>query len=161
MNHQREESKRRRTRPSQDANLGLSESFHLRLTAYAMAAGAAGVGLLAAVPTSSAEIIFTPAHTIFTNGVVFIDLNHDGINDFGLSIYNFDQGDRRLNVEGDAPQNGVLGYGSSGYPPFALKAGSRIGPSGVFLRRQPPRLTFLPSLEPASAARSPTSATVF
>jgi hypothetical protein len=138
MNHHREELRRRRTRPSQGANDGLSESFQSRLTAYAMAAGAAGIGLLAATPPVEAEIVFTPAHTIFTNGTVFIDLNHDGINDFVLSIYNFGRADRRLAALGVTRVNGVLGYGSTGYPPFALNPGYLIGPRGVFLHRQAP-----------------------
>ena len=69
-----------------------------------------------------------------------IDLNHDGINDFVLSIYNFIPSIRRMRVVGSA-QNGVLCSGSSGYPPLALKAGYRIGSReiyGTFDRRGAP-----------------------
>jgi hypothetical protein len=140
MNRHREELKRRRTRPSEGASPGLSESFSFqsRLKAYATAAAAAGVGLFAATPPTQAEIVFTPAHTTFTTGTLFVDLNHDGINDFVLSIYNFGRDDRRLGALGVTPVNGVLGYGSTGYPPLALYTGYRIGPRGVFLHRQAP-----------------------
>jgi hypothetical protein len=148
MNRHPEELKRRRTRPSEGASAGLSESFQSRLKAYATAAAAAGVGLFAATPPTEAEIVFTPAHTTFTSGTVFIDLNHDGFNDFGLSIYNFDSEVRRLRARGVAPQNGVLCSGSSGYPPLALKAGYRIGPNeryGTFDRRGAPAVDVVDS----------------
>jgi hypothetical protein len=138
MNHPREELKRQRTRAAQSASEGSSESFHLRLAAYAMAAGAAGVGLLAATPPANAEVVYTPAHTNFTNGTVYIDVNHDGINDFVLSIYNFATEDRRLAVRGLASQNGVLGYSSSGYSPQALKLGQRIGRGANFFQNEAP-----------------------
>lgn len=136
MNCDQAERKRRRNRAAEGA--GLSTGFQSRLKAYATAAAAAGVGLFAATPPSQAEVVFTPAHTTITTGTLFIDLNHDGINDFGLSIYNFGRDDRRLGVLGVTRVNGVLGYGSTGYPPFALYAGYQIGPRGVFLHRQAP-----------------------
>jgi hypothetical protein len=122
------------------ANARLSESFNLRLTAYAMAAGAAGVGLLAATPPAHADIVFTPINRVFTDGRVYIDLDHDGANDFVLSIYNFGgPQDRRLAAQGVGQQNGVLGYSfGPSYPPYALVAGARIGGgarNGVFWHR--------------------------
>lgn len=118
-------NKRWRNGQSQSANAGMSENFELRLAAYAKAAAAAGVGLLAAAPQASAKIVYTPAHILFTGGAIPIDLNHDGINDFVLSIYNFISNGRRLRVVVGAAQNGVLCSGSSGYPPVALKTGYR------------------------------------
>jgi hypothetical protein len=138
VNHAREELTHRRSRPSESASVGLSESFQLRLTAYATAAAAAGVGLLTATPPAEAEIVFTSAHTTFTSGTVFIDLNHDGINDFYLSIYNFDRGDRRLAARGLAGANQVQGYILSGYPPLALRAGQRIGSRDSFFSLEAP-----------------------
>jgi hypothetical protein len=107
-----------------------SENFESRLAAYAMAAGAAGVTLLAASPPANAEVVFTPAQITFNSGVVYIDLNHDGVNDFALSIYNFDRGDRRLAASG-LKRNGVLCYTVS-YPPIAAPLGYRIGPGEFF-----------------------------
>ena len=134
-------TKPRQNGQSQGATSGVSENFESRLSAYAMAAGAAGVGLLAAAPSANAKVVYTPVHIVFDGGTVPIDLNHDGINDFVLSIYNFISNGRRLQVRGVAPQNGVLCSGSSGYPPLALKAGYRIGTGeryGSFDRRGAP-----------------------
>ena len=137
-------TKRRQDGPSQGPKAGLSEGFESRLAAYAKAAGAAGVGLLAAATPAAAKVVYTPAHIVFEGGAVPIDLNHDGVNDFVLSIYNFlvsqSGNGRRLRVVG-AAQNGVLCSGSSGYPPLALKAGYRIGSReiyGTFDRRGAP-----------------------
>lgn len=133
-------TKHRRDIQSKVTNVGLSKTFELRLTAYAIAAGSAGVALLAAATPAAAEVIYTPTHIVFDGGAVYLDLNHDGVNDFALSIYNFDSVDRRLAARALA-QNGVLCYGSSGYPPVALKAGYRIGANdnyGIFDRRGAP-----------------------
>jgi hypothetical protein len=117
-----------------------SENFDSRLAAYATAATAAGVCLLAASLPARAEVVFTPAHTTFNSGTASIDLNHDGINDFVLSIYHFAPGDKRLAASGLGRGNGVLGAPSgSGYPPFAVRAGYRIGAGGeAFWKREAP-----------------------
>jgi hypothetical protein len=141
-------TKHRKNGESQNANAGLSGNFELRLSAYAKAAVAAGVGVLAAAPSASAKVVYTSAHIVFDGGSVPIDLNHDGINDFVLSIYNFEPDVRRLQVRGLAAQNGVLCSGSSGYPPLALKPGYRIGPSGrygTFNRRGAPAVNVVDS----------------
>jgi hypothetical protein len=64
----------------------LSHSFHRRLNAYALAASAAGVGMLALAPTAAAKIVFTRVHkTIpYNHGPLFFDVNNDGVNDFAL-----------------------------------------------------------------------------
>jgi hypothetical protein len=46
--------------PRKTANL--SESIHQQLSMYALAAGAAGVGMLALAQSSEAKIVYTPAH---------------------------------------------------------------------------------------------------
>jgi hypothetical protein len=58
-----------------------------RLSAYAAAAAAAGVSLLALAPPGEAKIVYTPAHiSITVNGKpVPLDLNHDGVTDFLFS----------------------------------------------------------------------------
>jgi hypothetical protein len=140
MNDHREETKRVPARAPKNAKVDSQGSFHSRLTAYAMAAGAAGVGLLAAAPPANAEIVFTHAHTTFTNGQLFLDINHDGVNDFVLSIYTFVPGlkDRRMAARGLTPLNGVLGSNGSSYPPVALRPGYSIGPEGPFFQREAP-----------------------
>ena len=149
MHPNKQKTKRCQNGQSPDTNAGLSENFESRLAAYAMAAGAAGVGLLAAASPATAEVVYTPAHIVFSGGAVPIDLNHDGVNDFVLSIYNFlvsqSGNGRRLRVVG-AAQNGVLCSGSSGYPPLALKAGYRIGSReiyGTFDRRGAPAVNVI------------------
>jgi len=63
----------------------LSKSLNHQLNAYVLAAGAAGVGLLALAPLAEAKIIYTPAHAKVVFGQPLpVDLNHDGIVDFYL-----------------------------------------------------------------------------
>src|ERR1700730_10397297 len=74
--------------PSQAKTLTqLSDSLEGNLKHYALAATAAGVGLLATSPVAEAKVIYTPANEgIPYNGApVPIDLNHDGTDDFALS----------------------------------------------------------------------------
>src|SRR4029077_1885007 len=64
----------------------LSDSLHRQLNAYALSACAAGVGVLALAVPAEAKIIYTPAHVVIGKGQKFqLDLNHDGIKDFGLA----------------------------------------------------------------------------
>jgi hypothetical protein len=64
---------------------GLTDSLHQRLNMYALAASAAGVGVLALAPRAEAKIVYTKAHVkIETNKPFNLDLNHDGITDFRL-----------------------------------------------------------------------------
>jgi hypothetical protein len=72
-----ERSSRDRRTPS-----NLPTSLQHRLSAYALAAGAA---LLALPQSSEAEIVYTPANQVIErNGTYELDLNHDGIIDFVL-----------------------------------------------------------------------------
>ena len=74
---------RRPGRPRE--TVSLSKTVQHQLNMYALAAGAAGVAALYSVQAAQAEIIYTPAHAkIPRNGVLFFDLNHDGVADFGL-----------------------------------------------------------------------------
>ena len=75
---------KRSPRPRKTAEL--PRSLHQQLNMYALAAGAAGVGLLAAAPPADAKIIYTPAHRVITPKHSFnIDFNHDGITDFRIA----------------------------------------------------------------------------
>jgi hypothetical protein len=75
---------KRSSGPRKTANL--SESIHQHLTMYALAASAAGVGALGLGQTAQAKIVYTPANVNIAQngGLVPLDLNHDGIPDFGL-----------------------------------------------------------------------------
>ena len=66
----------------------IAPNLDKRLLAYATAAAAAGVGLLALAQPAEAKIVFTPSKMPITFGAgpVDFDLNHDGIADFALSF---------------------------------------------------------------------------
>jgi hypothetical protein len=76
---------KRSSGPRKTANL--SESCNQQLNDYARAATAAGLGLLALVLPAEGKIVYTPANLplISNHHQVFIDLNHDGVDDFFFS----------------------------------------------------------------------------
>ena len=128
--------------PPPKAACRLSDSIHHELNMYAIAASAAGVGILSMVSPAEARVVYTPAHVVIpkdTNIVRYIDLNHDGILDFELH-HAFDQSSRftlsSLNVfDPNHGSNQVMGrrQGQSPfYSAFALKAGAKIGPGAGF-----------------------------
>jgi hypothetical protein len=89
MNSVRPELKNRRIPQSEGTRVGSCENVESRLNAYALAAAAAGAGLLAMAHPAAAEIVYTPADTILTNRILRIDLNHDGIDDVALGIFDY------------------------------------------------------------------------
>jgi|HubBroStandDraft_6_1064221.scaffolds.fasta_scaffold05468_2 hypothetical protein len=92
-----------------------SDYFTHCLNAYALAAGAAGVGVLALAQPAGAKIVYTPAHIpiVQNKGLVELDLNHDGINDFQFSNYTYTEHAKR------SPE---------GFEKFALTAGQLSNP---------------------------------
>jgi hypothetical protein len=63
----------------------LPDHVHRRLDAYALAASAAGVGMLALAQPADAKIVYTPAHVVVgSHHPLRLDLNHDGIVDFAI-----------------------------------------------------------------------------
>jgi hypothetical protein len=119
----------------------LPQSTSQRLNMYALAAGAAGVSVLAMAPPASAEIIYTPAHQAILGprGTFRLDLNHDGIADFGITNttnFNTDQAFSNLFVN-CMPGNAVAGtWVYFGFPPNAraFNPGTQIGPSERFFK---------------------------
>ncbi len=106
---------------------GLPEALSKRWVAYALAAGA---GMLGISQPASAGIIYTRTDIYFTSGSVFIDLNHDGTNDFKFIIGPGGQG-LALDVNGNLNSGaGVVGRGASA---SALVSGAMIGPKAPFL----------------------------
>lgn len=63
-----------------------SDSTRHQLNMYAVAAGAAGVGMLALAQPADAKIVYTPANTPITS-VVNLDLNNDGLPDFEFCLF--------------------------------------------------------------------------
>jgi len=120
----------------------LSYSIHQQLNGYGLAAGAAGVALLALAQPSEAKIVYTPAHEkLPLNKDFFLDLNHDRTTDFRLHILTSDAdcaARRATCSSGDAafffeyPQ--VKGNAVVGRPAYAsaLRAGAAIGPKAAF-----------------------------
>jgi hypothetical protein len=119
-------------------------STHHKLSMYARAASAAGVGLLALAHPAAAKIVYTPAKIpiVPNGGLVELDLNHDGINDFAFSNASGCTGRR---AEGEwcwstlrvAPaQNSnrvrVEGWGGVGLCAAARPRGKKIGPANEF-----------------------------
>lgn len=125
----------------------LRAPFHHRLNMYALAATAAGVGILGLEQPVEAKIIYTPANRAIA-AKTFLDLNHDRIHDFKFINIRTARchgmfcttGDRRgtsffttsanLAVYGLRAGNQI--YGPTKNYPSALYAGVRIGPSGKF-----------------------------
>lgn len=76
--------------PSARTSQRISQPLERRLNGYALAAGAAGVGLLALAQPADAEIVYTAAHaTLPTNRLDYVDINGDGVADFWFSLSTF------------------------------------------------------------------------
>lgn len=119
----------------------LSESIHQQLNRYALAAGAAGVSVLAFAQSSEAKIVYTPADVHFSAPQQYsLDLNHDGITDF--TIYDT-QHRSQCHSDGAGaflfvrqPQaNGAVNGGVQHFAPYtaALDRKETIGPKQSFL----------------------------
>jgi hypothetical protein len=66
----------------------LPDSVHQRLNMYALAASAAGVGMLALTQPAEAKIVYTKTHHVIGRNSSFaLDLNHDGTIDFQIGYY--------------------------------------------------------------------------
>jgi len=123
----------------------LSDSLHHRLNTYALAAGAAGVGMLALVQPAEGKIVYTHANQrIPTNTVFDIDLNHDGISDVEFSFRTSSHRSvssvyDRMRVKGIQQGNQVWEVSSAGHAcAAALPKNTRVGRKRPF---QPGLLT--------------------
>jgi hypothetical protein len=120
----------RRLAEPRRAPSNLSETLHQQITMYALAAGAAGVSLLASAQCSEAKIVYTPTHHILTNGTLPIPV--DGTHDFALSdkfyIITGSWSTQLLNINAAARGSVVGSKGSAA----ALKRGAVIGPKDKF-----------------------------
>lgn len=68
------------------AKVQVNNRLEKNLVAYATAASAAGVAMLAAAPPAAAEVVYTRTHVMIgATSTLRIDLNHDGITDFDLA----------------------------------------------------------------------------
>jgi hypothetical protein len=123
--------------------LPLATRLDKHLFAYAAAASAAGVGLLASAQSAQAKIVYTHAKIPITvdGGNVTIDLNHDGIADFGLSNYyntfapHHNEGAHQggVTVGGSQANNAIVQASSKGNVcAAALKGGVAVGAKQTF-----------------------------
>jgi hypothetical protein len=120
------------------------ENLERGLSAYTLAATAAGVGLLMLVPAANAEVVYTPATFTITFGSRLLDLNGDGVSDFIVldqfhhvadpSIHGSHSGifigQRKLRIGGESVGGGVE---SSHNGAAVLASGATIGSSQPFL----------------------------
>lgn len=122
---------RRSSGPRKMSNL--SDSIHQQLNMYAIAAGAAGVSVLALASPTQAKIVYTPTHKVIgTNGLYPLDLNRDGTIDFLIQQQGYpfsSSGNNGLGAKG-AVGNGVQG---SSILASALNQGAPIGPRRMFI----------------------------
>ncbi len=115
------------------APIGLSDSVHHQLNMYAVAASAAGVGMLALVPPAEGKIVYTPAHKIVgINHALPIDLNHDGIHDFDVLNLTHNSttpfGDYLAAEPLNSGNEILVQRTNRGYAAAALLAGVSVGP---------------------------------
>jgi len=114
----------------------LADGLEKSVSAYAVAASAAGVSLLALSAPAHARIVYTPANvTIAINGgCIPVDLNHDGIADFCFSNSQTGFADSHpqcLRVQANGSANEVWGRGNwqsfrPGVFASALRAGFKV-----------------------------------
>jgi hypothetical protein len=115
----------------------LSESIQQQLNMYVLAAGAAGVTLLALAQSAEAKIVYTPADKwLPLNQTFYLDLNRDGVNDFRFSLRSnvWSTGFARSLIVERQSKNAVFGYFYGPYPcAAALPEGISVGPKSPFL----------------------------
>jgi hypothetical protein len=127
----------------------LASRLDKRLLAYSAAATAAGVGLLAMTQSAEAKIVYTAANvTIPVNGgLVPLDLNNDGVPDFGFSLGQYSGGRRfplgffaaSLAAIPAKAANEVWKIDSKGYEcAAALPSGVPVGPNAAFAANSAP-----------------------
>ncbi len=123
---------RRTRKPSK-----LSESLQRHLNAYALAASAAGVGMLSLAQSAEAKIIYTKTHAVIgSNHTYKLDLNHDRIADFELRNYRFftDTYVATFSALPAQSNNRVVGKPFRGgtQSAYALSRGATVGPKQPF-----------------------------
>lgn len=130
-----------RFKPSREK---VSATLEKRMLAYAAAASATGVGILALTQPAEARIVYTPAHVrldAHTNSFYNLDLNHDGVTDFTLYHNTFQSptsgyfsSGMTVSANSQKKSNGIVGkIISSRSCAAVLKAGEKVGPSDRFV----------------------------
>jgi len=139
----------KRSALSSELSSELGPSTHQRLNMYALAAGAAGVGMLVLSQNAEAKIVYTPAHAVILgpHGSYSLDLNHDGVAEYTLgnkTSHNTDQHFWNLSESGVA-SNAVAGtFVYRGFPENAraFNQGDQIGPGVLFFQGREKLVSF-------------------
>jgi hypothetical protein len=113
----------------------LSGSIHQQLNRYALAASAAGVGVLATAHPATAKIVYTPTN-VSIQGSVPLDLDHNGVIDFYLWHSDTNNGSTVASFMAVYPNPagcGAIGTAQGGFrDAVALKRGARITDDALF-----------------------------
>jgi hypothetical protein len=131
----------RRSSPPR-TTIGLSKSIHQQLNAYAIAAGAAGVGLLALAQPAEARIIYTKIHHVIGDHSQYLLTLDNKTSDFVITNTRCpyantgctDNYFAALSVGALSPGNAVVGTHGRSYFAAALKQGARISKSRRLIR---------------------------
>jgi hypothetical protein len=124
--------------PQKQTATQLAAALDKDLSAYAIAATAAGVGILMSALPANAKIVYTPSNIPITQnkGLIPLDLNHDGTPDFEFSNFSYQThglGEIFLKVEPVQQSNEIWGAESEGHLcAAALPLGKQVGPKGRF-----------------------------
>lgn len=112
----------------------LTRTLHQRLNSYALAASAAGVGVLALAHPAEARVVYTHTDKVIEPNTQYaLDLNHDGTNDFYLTHWSgSSNGSRFAGLLALGPRgNGIARSASLPYE-LALKKGAKISSGLTF-----------------------------
>jgi hypothetical protein len=113
----------------------LSDRLQRDLSLYALAAGAAGVSVLALAPGAEGQIVYTPAHVqLAPGGMIPVDLNHDGVTDFTIRQFRYVSGHSYNRLEAVPSPHGGIKKGADAYLGAAMLPGADIGGSQAFVR---------------------------
>ncbi len=128
----------------------LSDSLHHNLNAYALAASVAGVGILALATPAQAKVVYTPSNIPIpiNAGLVGLDLNNDGINDFVFSdTYQLPGGTHHLIAAPRQKGNRIWSVRTSKfyrrshhYCVATLQSNTKVGAHSPFEKKQSPLL---------------------
>ena len=130
------------TRPADSVEKLTSKRFNRQIRLYALAASAAGVGVLALAQPAQSELVITkksipiPVSPENMRGDVGISMTNNGINNFSFALasyLNSVRSDRALEVWGVGNRDGVMVVDTFYAKAMALPRGAKIGPSANFL----------------------------
>lgn len=132
------EKLRNQNAPGKNRSHGVNCSLEQRLANYALAATAAGAGLLASALPAEAQVVYTPAHVLIKPGSTYnLDVNRDRTTDFEFTNAVFSHLDSfYVTPFGSSPWgqngNGVEVLFDQPFVPAALARGAKIGGSRLF-----------------------------